>query len=603
MLGIYCRISKDRENQKSIEEQRLRGVAFAEKIDISYNLYIDEGISGGGAKELRPAFDLLIKGVVDKTITAIWVYNQDRAAREESTWHELVNLITDSEIDFYENDKKVDLNDPAEVFNRGVRSSMDAYFKRLTGVKIKNVLDRNIEKGKAWGVLPYGYKTDEDKKLVIAEDEAEIIKKIFELSLSGVGARTIAERLNQLEVPTRYNKYGKGTITVQDKYDFRKKEIKKSDIKWSPNTVRNIILNPIYKGERHRMGKVFQVDSILSAEYWQEVNDNLKRNANNKGRVQSYEYLLKGLLRCGVCGRNYYGRTRANKSDHAYICSSKRIKNHSCGNRGIGIDTLDTIITIYLWSNKDIVRHLESHFKAIPEANEKEVLTKRISTVKKDLKSVNNDIQNMIRLQLKGIVSDEDLQIQNDELKGKQLKEIEKLKKLEKELKNVTNSTIGVQALIDKLEVLDSSIVTEDNEQKVNDYIDERLKSYRVDEMSVSELDELTFYIKDEAERELLSLDIEKLDAVIDYDARKSIIKEIIKNVKIFHDGVDTFFFQINFNAYNTPPFTIAILDTFIKKKGVVYLDDNLTFLRLKVKNHTQYGIWFKRNFDNKLIG
>ncbi len=564
MLGIYCRISKDRENQKSIDEQRIRGIAFADKINLGYNLYIDSGISGGGVKELRPGFDSLIKDVISGTITAIWIYNQDRTAREEATWFELANLIIDSNIDFYEDDKKVDLNDPNEFFTRGIRSSMDAYFKRITSVKIKDVLNRNIENGKAWGILPYGYKSDENKQLVIAEDEAEIIKQIFELSLSGIGTRTISERLNQLEIPTRYNKYGKGKITVKDRFDFREKEIKKSDIKWSPNTIRNIILNPIYKGERQWNKQTYKVDAILTADYWQKVNDNLKQNANNSGRVQQYEYLLKGLLQCGICGRNYYGRTRADKSDHAYICSSKRIKNYSCGNRGIGIDTLDSIVTLFLWSSSDLVKHLENHFNAIPATNEKELLTKRITTVRKDLNATNNDIQNLIQLSLKDIISDEDLSIQNDLLKSKQIKDNQTLKELEQELNNVSNSTAGLQSLIDKLNNL--------------------LESFNIDKKDT----------------DIISFDIKQFDSIIDYSDKKAVIKEIVKNIQIYHDGVDTFYFQLNFNTYNTPPFTIAILDNFIKKKGVVYLDDDIMFLKLYEKNNRTYGIWFKRCFEKE---
>ena len=77
----------------------------------------------------------------------------------------------------------------------------------------------------------------------------------------------------------------KGVITVKNKYDENDiKTINKKDVRWAGNTIRGFIKNPMYKGVRVFAGKEYECPAILDAEYWQQANDNLKKNANNSGK-------------------------------------------------------------------------------------------------------------------------------------------------------------------------------------------------------------------------------------------------------------------------------------------------------------------------------
>ena len=71
------------------------------------------------------------------------------------------------------------------------------------------------------------------------------------------------------------------------------------------------------------------------------------------------------MLRCGRCGRNYYGRTRISKKDNYYTCSSKRITNHNCGNRSLNIDILDDIIWNKFIGNGELTKLIELHYSNI----------------------------------------------------------------------------------------------------------------------------------------------------------------------------------------------------------------------------------------------
>ena len=80
MLGIYCRISRLKEEGKdrSIDDQQKTGIEFAEKNNLEYKVYIDEGLSGTKPVNERPALSEMLDGIADGLITSVFVYDQSR---------------------------------------------------------------------------------------------------------------------------------------------------------------------------------------------------------------------------------------------------------------------------------------------------------------------------------------------------------------------------------------------------------------------------------------------------------------------------------------------------------------------------------------------
>ncbi|WP_282118054.1 recombinase family protein [Maribacter aquivivus] len=411
MLAIYCRISVDRENQKSIKEQELLGKEFAKTNSLDFEIYVDKGISGGGDISKRPAFEKMIGDIHDKKVKAVYVWNQDRTEREEVTWFTLANLIIENDIQLYENGTLIDLNDPTIYFMRGMLSQMNALYRRTTSKKIKAVLSRNASEGKAHSsILPYGYGKDDKGYLIIDLDEAKIVEEIYELSLKGIGTRSIAEKLNNDDVKTRYNKIAKGTISTVNKYTGKVTKTNKSDVKWSGNTIRNIIKNTLYKGVRKFGGKTYNAPALFDELYWNKVNENLKNNANNSGKKVEHKYLLKGLLICGNCGRNYYGRTRVNKKDNYYMCSSKRYKTENCGNRGLNIGVLEDFIWLKLIVTKNMEKLINDYLKDNSNEGKKTHLKNDLASFSRAQDSLSKERDNAVKLAIKGLLKESDIQ-------------------------------------------------------------------------------------------------------------------------------------------------------------------------------------------------
>ena len=364
MLAIYCRISKDGFEKRSIETQQAKGVEFANDLKLKYRVYIDKGLSGGSSREGRPELDKMLTDVEEGIVTSIYLANQDRIARNEGLWFEIANIVINYQVKLYENGILIDLNESSEFTMRGIKSIFDADERRKTSKRFKDVLKRNAEQGRRFSFIQFGYAEDIDKKLKIDEKNSEIIKLIFEMSLNGKGVQAIAEHLNQIEIKTAY------ALHTNDKTTFttRHGKIKeKKDVKWVGNTIKTIINNPIYKGQRYWSGKYYPAPAIFEEWYWEKVNENFKNNTNNRGQRIKHNYLLKNLLKCGKCGSNYYGKKRLgingkNPKENYYMCASKRRGEENCGNKSISIDALDTLIWFHMIFGGRIKELIKLHF-------------------------------------------------------------------------------------------------------------------------------------------------------------------------------------------------------------------------------------------------
>lgn len=414
MLGIYCRISKEKEQGKgqSLDNQKQLGIELATKLKLDYKVYTDDGLSGASDKiEDRPQFEKFLGDVSNGTLTQVFAYDQSRFERNPQIRFVINNLFKKHKVIYYTYmDGEVDLHDPQSEFFGDLLSVINKYHVTTTKIKVKSALINRALLGKGQAVMPYGYTKDKEGYIIIDKEEAEIVKRIFDMSLRAIGTKTIAETLNDEGVPTRYNKLNRGYLRTKNKYTGEVTTTAKKDVKWSGNSIRGIIVNPISKGEKRFKDELVKVPAIFSVEYWDRVNENLPKNMNNKTSSKNvYAYLLKGLLRCGVCGRNMYGRKRADKHDNHYSCSSKRIKNENCGNRSINIDKLDEFIWNKLFMKSGFMNHLSKQLKALNDTNKINESIARVDTLNKKISVLKTKNDDAIQMVLDGIVSKDDI--------------------------------------------------------------------------------------------------------------------------------------------------------------------------------------------------
>ncbi|OPB98208.1 hypothetical protein BAS10_06130 [Elizabethkingia meningoseptica] len=472
MLGIYARISREKDDGKdrSINDQILSGKELAAELGLKYDTYIDEGLSGMLDIEERPGLMQLIEDILNKKITHVFAYDQSRLERNKDVWSKLYSIFQDKRIKLsFKGVLEFDFESDENYLFSHITSLMNNFYTKVASRKIKSVLSRNIQAGKAHAIPPYGYGKDNNGYLIVDENEKNIVKQIYDSSLKGIGLDSIAYTLNEANVPTRYNKINTGTYTVRNKHTGEERKLEKSKTKWRGGTIRNIITNPIYKGTRIWKGQSYSAPSIISAEHWDEVNSNLSKNANNTGKKVLHRYLLKGVLRCGKCGRNMVGRSRVNKKDHYYQCSSKRYKGESCGNKSINIDKIEGIIWSRFFKGNDLLSLLQNEL--IKDDNKVELLNKELKKLHKKIENEKKEKANLINAVAKGLLKDEEI-ITNKRQIDRKVKETETLiKDIEKQIYNAKNSDKLVTNYITEFERYTDNLSFLEKKEIINKYI------------------------------------------------------------------------------------------------------------------------------------
>ena len=247
MVGIYCRISGDKEEGKdtSIEYQEERGIAFANKMEMQYEVYKDINVSGKADIMARDEFYRFIGDIKNKKITHVFAVHQDRIERNPDTWRYFVSILLNAGAKWYPDGIFYDLD---STTNRGM-ASMLSIFNEMhsdkTSDAVKVAFYRNALKGKVHGVRSYGITKDKDGYMVHEPDEIKVVQQIFDWSLEGIGAYSIAKKLNELNVPTRFAKLGKNVVTT-DKSTGKKVEHKNKV--WWGSTVHGLLKKKLYAG-------------------------------------------------------------------------------------------------------------------------------------------------------------------------------------------------------------------------------------------------------------------------------------------------------------------------------------------------------------------
>ncbi|WP_299128810.1 recombinase family protein [uncultured Winogradskyella sp.] len=378
MLGIYCRRSGSNDKSASIEVQREEGLSFAKSLGYDNpEIYEDVAISGTKNEiKDRPSFARLYDDIDKGRITAVYAIDQSRIERNSMVWNLFVHIMIERKCLYYPNGQEFNLEDPNNKFLTQVLSASNELYASLTSQKVKLAHYKNVSNGKTHGLLPYGYQRDKNGFYEVVQEEAEVIRRIYNLSLEGNGTYTIANILNKENTPTKFNRF-KGTITRIDKYTKNITEHSKEAVKWRGNVIYDMIVNTVYKGKRKWKDEYFDIPAIVEVDQWEAVNKNLKKNKKNVGKRPEYSYLLNGIIYCGHCGKEYRGKKRPKGNDNAYKCTGRRPPNSSCTlSRGISLAKIETFIVKHLFHKEDFKKGL---LEQKTESTEQSKLQKRLS--------------------------------------------------------------------------------------------------------------------------------------------------------------------------------------------------------------------------------
>jgi DNA invertase Pin-like site-specific DNA recombinase len=299
-------------------EQQLQEYAERElgsRID-EKNIY-REVISGGEELENRPEFLKVLSRLEKGNIKGVLVVDPQRLSRSGMYGAgDIINAFYYTDTLIITPSKTYDLKNKYD--KKFIEMELLQGAEYLGYVKEKLSIGRmtSVKEGKYVGsVTPFGYdkekiKNEKGYKLVINENESEVVRMIFDLCLEGIGTSNIANALNKLGMVAR-----------------------KSNV-WTPAMVRNILENPTYYGmltwQKTKQVKKLKDGSfitkkeyqdeyilvkglheaIISEEEFKAAQDRLK-NSNHPRRPSNIDQIsnpLAGIVKCSVCGRSMIRR-------------------------------------------------------------------------------------------------------------------------------------------------------------------------------------------------------------------------------------------------------------------------------------------------------
>lgn len=396
---IYSRVSTNaQDNKRQINELK----AFAKQQNLDVLEVFDEKITGASEAFGREAFKKLKDFIEKNQVDCLLIWELSRLGRKMIDVINTVEYFSDKKINIYIKihnlwtlDDNLNRTSSSKILI-SILSVHDEERRRETKLQsISGIREKVAQGGVGTGSLKaYGYKA-EDKKLIVDDEEAKIVKIIFKKYLGGLGTGQIAKYLNNKSIPTRYNKFFQDK-SVKTKFGNVKKGV---HFKWRDGTIYGILTNSIYKGERRHKKETFSIEPIISQKDFDTVQKKLSSNFNKKNTNRLYQNVLKEKIICPRCGLTYFMHKRANKRDNAYKCLSKRY-NEYCGNPSVNIDKLNNAVYPYL--KKEILFGAKLNKSKEQEIIEKQLENKEIeiqNTID-DIDSTNSKISNLIDIRL-----------------------------------------------------------------------------------------------------------------------------------------------------------------------------------------------------------
>ncbi|PZM61730.1 recombinase family protein [Paenibacillus dendritiformis] len=350
-IAIYIRVSTDEQAQQGFsidaQKERLQAYCVSQGWD-DYKLYIDDGYSGTNLN--RPAMKRLLRHVEEKKIKSVIVYKLDRLGRKQKdVLHLLEDVFEKNDVTFKSATEPFDTSTPLGKAMIGILAVFAQLERDMIIERTTTGRKQRIKKGK-WpgGPVPFGYSWDkESQRLLINHEEAGIVKEIFRKYINGQSRLSIAEWV-----------------------------VKKSKARtFDHSVIRDMLSRPVYNGKLILDGKIVDGDhdAIISDEDWFAVQREISRRKD--GLSPTGDYLLRGLLKCGVCGSNVvHVKRRTVRYGKEYL-----YELYACKNQHVRAKDKSNYCNMGYYKRKDVEEFVINQIKLIslnPNELKKRVLDK-----------------------------------------------------------------------------------------------------------------------------------------------------------------------------------------------------------------------------------
>lgn len=448
-VGAYCRVSTDSADQLNSYKSQVAyytDMIKKNKEWVLADIYADEAITGTQVAK-REDFQRMINDCMNGEIDMVITKSISRFARNTLDTLKYVRVLKERNIAVYFEDEKINTLTMDGELLLVVLSSVAQQEVENISANVKKGLKMKMKRGELvgfQGCLGYDYHKD-TKTITVNEEEAEIVRYIFNRYIEGAGGSVIAHELENLGYKT---KYGSST--------------------WVQSTVIGIIKNEKYKGDL-LLGKTFTVDPIskrrlenfgeedkfyirnhhepiISEEVFEKAQEILSRRNVNRGKIgegntkrekYSRKYAFSCMLECGFCGgtltrRNWHSSSQYSKVIWQCVTATKKGKKFCKHSKGIPETAIEEAFVesyrLLCDDNKDV---LEEFLQRMDDTLSCSAVSKQLAKAEKEIDALEKKKSKLVDMRLEEIVDKETYESKYADLVSKQEQLVEERQKLQ----------------------------------------------------------------------------------------------------------------------------------------------------------------------------
>ncbi len=371
---IYARYSCDAQTEQSIEGQLRVCEDYAKSHDILIlDTYIDRAMTG--TNDQRPDFRRMIKDSAMRQWDYVLVYKLDRFSRDkyEATMHKHTLKVNGVKVvSAMENIPDT----PEGIILEALLEGMNQYYSADLAQKVMRGMRETRLKGTyQGGGLPYGYVAC-NKKVIIDEEKAEVVRYIFTQYEKGVIIRDIAAALTE-----------KGILYKGKPFVL--------------NTIYGIIKNEKYSGSSRLRDEIVDkiYPPIISPELYAKVRAKVDANKYGKKSV-AVVYLLRQKMKCGYCGESLIaecGTSKMGDRRYYYKCHGRKNLHNGCSQSAYRKEALENFVLGSILEELNSPEQMENIVKGLLVVQESQIsASSKLTSLEKERRQNQTAIDNIM---------------------------------------------------------------------------------------------------------------------------------------------------------------------------------------------------------------
>ena len=504
--ALYERLSRDDEmqgesnsivNQKRYLEEYAQAQGFK-----NIRHFTDDGYSGTNFK--RPGFQEMIAAIEAGEIDVVCVKDLSRFGRDYlkvGFYTEI--MFPEKGVRFIAINNSVDSANPTANDFTPFLNIMNEWYAKDTSNKIRAIFRSRMQDGKRCsGAIPYGYRRDpEDKNhLLIDEEAAKVVRRIYQMVIDGMGSQAIANQLtaDNVLIPSAY--------LEQSEHGESRNHSYHDPCRWNCTAVSYILDKQEYMGhtvlgkticenfktKKRRKARPDELiifenthEPIIDAETWHLVQK-LRRRTRRKLANGSYSHRLSGLVYCADCGKRLsYSSPQSQHrpdgktydADSSFRCPTYKSMYGECTMHYIKSSTLDKLVDEAVRKIARYVLRNEQAFleqvRVLTSADQKHTQSedkKELVNIKKRIAELDNYIKRLYEGNASGKIPDRQFEKLMAQYDSEQQELEERVKEIEVSIHEIQQESENGQQFVRLVQKYRD--FTEIDQTALNEFID-----------------------------------------------------------------------------------------------------------------------------------